>query len=61
MRRIETSCKACGRTRETTRLEKCIICLAHFCRVCGFKRHGKAFCSRQCAEVFFFGDPDEQQ
>jgi hypothetical protein len=55
----DNECKTCSRSRNQVRLVKCIICLEPFCRACGFLRHGKAFCSRSCAEVFFFGDADE--
>jgi hypothetical protein len=59
MPKTDSACKTCGRTREKTRLEKCIICLEPYCRACAFRRHGKPFCGRECADVFFFGDPDE--
>ena len=54
-------CVRCGRSIQETRLIKCPICFKFYCRPCAVLRHGKTFCSVQCAEVFFFGDEDENQ
>jgi hypothetical protein len=55
----QKACRHCGRTLEVVRLLRCVVCHEHYCRSCEFRRHGKQFCSRVCANVFFFGDEDE--
>ena len=51
-------CKSCRRDRDEVRLDKCVVCHEYFCRPCAVRRYGKHFCSKMCAEVFFFGDED---
>ena len=58
--REKPRCRTCGRDRDETRLEKCIVCHEAYCRVCAVRRHGKLFCTRDCAEVFFFGGEDQE-
>lgn len=59
MKRATEACHLCGKTREETYLYKCVICHKSFCRSCGFRSHGKFFCSNRCADYFFFGDEDD--
>lgn len=56
----EVRCVKCGAREDVTRLERCPICLKPHCRKCAARRHGKLFCSVQCADAFFFGNPDEE-
>lgn len=54
------SARACVHCGDTERLlERCVICHSSFCLRCAHRNHGKRFCSRPCAEVFFFGDDDD--
>jgi hypothetical protein len=52
-------CVVCHRTEPEVRLHKCPICFRHCCDDCAHRAYGRTFCSRSCAEQFFFGDEDE--
>ncbi len=52
-------CTQCDRTADDTRLGKCPICFKRFCDDHQHQMSGRAFCSSQCAQYFFFADPDE--
>lgn len=52
------TCGACGASDGASLIERCVSCRSHFCMRCAYRWHGKRFCSRPCAEVFFFGDGD---
>ena len=41
-------------------LQKCPICFKQVCEGCGEKSMGRLFCSRRCAQAFFFGDGEEE-
>jgi hypothetical protein len=56
---MDAKCHACGKSLVEARLEKCPICFRYFCDEHGFARSGRPFCSRGCADHFFFSDPDE--
>ena len=51
-------CIVCKKTDES-RLEKCPICHKAFCDEHGHSMSGRRFCSRYCAEFFFFSDEDD--
>ena len=59
MKESEKHCQGCGVSRDLRILRKCPICHNVVCRTCGYTRQGKQFCSRSCADYFFFGDPEE--
>jgi hypothetical protein len=52
-------CIACQKSEEDARLEKCPICFKWVCEDCGNRSFGRVFCSKRCADQFFFGDDDE--
>ena len=39
--------------------EKCPICFKQVCEECAIRSYGRCFCSKRCADTFFFGDDDE--
>jgi len=44
-------------------MRHCYVCARKFCEYCGTRNLGKDFCTRRCADVYFFGegeDIDEQ-
>jgi hypothetical protein len=55
----ESQCCECGKTTDETTLTKCPTCFKHFCGEHCFVMSGRTFCSRGCADYFFFGDPDD--
>ncbi len=54
------NCSACEKSEEETTLHKCPICFKWVCDECGKRDYGRIFCSRLCADQFFFGDDDEE-
>ena len=52
-------CLVCKKTDEEVSLDKCAICFKLYCDDHGFVMSGRRFCSRFCAEYFFFSGPDE--
>ncbi len=53
-------CKKCNAGEGQRYLEMCSICREYFCRVCAMHRHGKRFCGPHCADLFYFGDLDDE-
>ena len=51
-------CAGCEKTLDDGRLYKCPICFKYFCHECATNRGGRLFCSKYCADFFFFGDGD---
>jgi hypothetical protein len=53
------NCAVCGRSDQEISLYKCPICFKHICDDCSNRAFGRVFCSKMCADQFFFGDDDE--
>ena len=53
------NCIECQKDEMETILTKCPICFKYFCNDHAFVTSGRRFCSRGCADYFFFGDPDD--
>jgi len=58
---MQTRCWQCEKTQEDEPLVQCPICHKHFCEVHGFSMSGRPFCSKGCAQYFFFGDEDSDR
>lgn len=56
---MEKQCVRCQVTSEEGRLRKCVICFRYYCDECLVDRGGRTFCSKQCADFFFFGDEED--
>jgi hypothetical protein len=56
--RVENKCWRCESTDEERTIRKCVICYKYYCNECQADRNGRTFCSKQCADFFFFGDED---
>jgi hypothetical protein len=54
------NCTVCGKTDEEVTLLKCPICFKLVCHDCGRREYGRVFCSKRCADGFFFGDDDDE-
>jgi hypothetical protein len=52
-------CGICGSSEEDRKFHKCPVCFKHFCDDCSVSMSGRGFCSRFCAEYFFFGGEDD--
>ena len=56
---MEMKCKECEKTPDEGRLRKCPICFQHFCDEHAIVMSGRPFCSKGCADYFFFAEPDD--
>ena len=52
-------CSTCKRNMDETTLIKCPVCHKHACLDHQVVRSGRLFCSKRCADYFFFGDEDD--
>jgi hypothetical protein len=52
-------CVGCHSSEQELRLNKCPICFKWICDNCAKRSMGREFCSKRCADQFFFGDDDE--
>jgi hypothetical protein len=43
----------------SVQLNKCPICFKRICDDCAHRSMGRLFCSKRCADQFFFGDDEE--
>jgi hypothetical protein len=50
------ACATCGKTTDLT---KCPICFKHVCGEHAFHYSGRVFCGKNCADYFFFADPED--
>jgi hypothetical protein len=53
-----TACETCGATGRWLALVKCPMCHTYVCEKCTYKYGGKDFCSRHCANEFYWGGED---
>lgn len=53
------NCSICQKSELEARLEKCPICFKWTCLDCGTREYGRSFCSKRCADQFFFGDDED--
>ena len=59
MKETVLGCEICGTTEEDLRTHKCSVCYKQYCEQCAVSMSGRPFCSRFCAEYFFFGGEDD--
>jgi len=52
-------CTGCQVSDQESNLNKCPICFKWACENCAMRAFGRVFCSKRCADQFFFGDDDE--
>ena len=52
-------CVICQKDDQEVTLYKCPICFKLVCTECTKREYGRTFCSKRCADLFFFGDDDE--
>jgi len=56
---MDIQCRVCKKGEDELRLRKCPICFKHHCEDHSVQRSGVYFCSRECADYFFFAEPDD--
>ncbi|HEV7501034.1 MAG TPA: hypothetical protein VGQ33_13565 [Vicinamibacteria bacterium] len=52
-------CVTCNASDVDKHLEKCPICFKWVCEACETHAFGRHFCTKKCADVFFYGDDDD--
>jgi hypothetical protein len=55
---IAEKCYECEQTVDKIHLAKCTICFKYYCDEHSFDMNGRTFCSKGCAQYFFFSDDD---
>jgi hypothetical protein len=60
MSNLEGSTCQCGKTEQTTQLERCKICHRRFCGDCVFRANGQRFCSDRCSFLYLYGDQTDE-
>lgn len=55
----DPQCVTCQRTDQETDLQKCPVCFKYYCGEHTVNYSGRTFCSKHCADYFFFADDDE--
>jgi hypothetical protein len=53
------TCLVCEKDDQEVSLHKCPICFKLVCSNCSNHAYGRHFCTKRCADQFFFGDDDE--
>ncbi len=51
-------CRICQASDDEKTLQKCPICFRYFCEDCAVNRGGRLFCSKQCADFYFYGEEE---
>jgi hypothetical protein len=54
------TCLGCQKDDQEVTLHKCPICFKLVCTDCADNSYGRHFCSKRCADQFFFGDDDDE-
>ena len=49
-------CIHCQRNEDEVTLKKCPMCFRRICFSCAYAAMGRYFCSRSCADMFFWGE-----
>jgi hypothetical protein len=52
-------CAICHKEKDEDKLTKCPLCHQFACEECKHVQQGRGFCSRYCAESFFFSEEEE--
>ena len=56
---LEEKCHACELTIDDATLHKCPVCFKYACAEHQHVLSGRIFCTKSCADYFFFSDPDD--
>jgi hypothetical protein len=55
-----TTCVVCGIERGVTQLHRCRSCRRAYCAGCAFKSRVGHFCSKECGDIFFYGEQEDE-
>lgn len=56
-----TTCVVCEIQRETTQLHRCRCCRRMYCNDCAFTSKMGKFCTKECADIIFYGDTEDDE
>ena len=56
---MDARCYACDPSTDDKSLRRCPICHKNFCEEHTVVMSGRPFCSKGCADFFFFAEPDD--
>jgi len=56
---LPMNCVTCQKDEKEATLHKCPICFKLVCADCARREYGRTFCSKRCADQFFFGEDEE--
>jgi hypothetical protein len=56
---MEFVCCHCNDPGKDEPLRRCAVCHKYFCEQHTHNHSGRPFCSRGCAQYFFFAEPDD--
>jgi hypothetical protein len=56
----DLTCAICTVTRDAAQLERCRNCRRTYCGDCSVRSRSGTFCSQECADLFYFGDDDDE-
>ncbi|MFN7973269.1 MAG: hypothetical protein U0166_13145 [Acidobacteriota bacterium] len=57
----EDICAVCQEENKLRDVFKCPSCYRRVCDACCYRFGGRPFCSKRCADYFFFGDEDMRE
>jgi len=53
------NCVSCQKDEKELTLHKCPICFKLVCADCARREYGRTFCSKRCADQFFFSEDED--
>jgi len=56
----QNTCLVCKKTDDEIFLNKCTICFKRYCDEHAHLMSGRNFCSKRCADYFFFPEDDDE-
>lgn len=51
-------CPICGKEKFSFAMKTCPMCKRRFCDTCEYRMGGGVFCSKECANLFYFSGED---
>jgi hypothetical protein len=57
----DNRCCECQKTMDEARLHKCPVCFKYSCDEHAASLSGRMFCSKGCADYFFFADEGDDE
>jgi hypothetical protein len=52
---LDALCEKCERLVTAAELQECPVCKRKYCTYCVYRLGSQNYCSRACADIYFFG------